>query len=143
MANKKIYLKSDYKCAAMLADNPRVYRKEQECTDFKSLIPTTFDSTVALDGNLGEFVVLARRKNDTRYVGILNNWNARDVTLDFSFLGKGDYEAEIFKDGINADRDATDYKKEIKKVHALTKMDIHLSNGGGRAASIRLSNPCT
>jgi alpha-glucosidase len=122
----------------MLADNPTVYMKEQECTDFISKIPTTFDETVALDGVLGEFVAIARKKNDVWYMGVLNNWNARDITLDFSFLGKGNFEAEIFKDGINADRDATDYKKEIKKeVNASTKMNIHLANGGGWAARIK------
>jgi alpha-glucosidase len=120
----------------MLADNPTAYMKEPECTDFISKIPTTFDETVALDGILGEFAAIARRKNNIWYLGVLNNWNARELILDFSFLGKGDYEAEIFKDGFNADRDATDYKKEIKRVNALTKMNIHLSNGGGWAARI-------
>jgi alpha-glucosidase len=124
----------------MLADNPTVYMKEQECTDFISGIPTTFDSTVALDGSLGEFVAMARRKNDIWYLGVLNNWNARDISLSLSFLGNGDYEAEIFRDGINAGRDATDYKKEIKRVNALSRLDIHLSNGGGWAARIRLAN---
>jgi alpha-glucosidase len=121
----------------MLSDNPTVYMKEQECTDFISKIPTTFDNTVALDGIVGEFAATARKKNGTWYVGVLNNWNARDISLDFSFLGNGDFEAEIFKDGINADRDATDYKKEIKKLNATTKMEIHLANGGGWAAIIR------
>jgi len=125
----------------MLADNPTAYMKEQEYTDFISRIPTTFDNTIALDGIVGEFVAIARKKNDTWYAGVLNNWNARDITLDFSFLGKGDYEAEIIKDGINADRDATDYKKEVKRVNALTKMNIHLSNGGGWAARIKPSGP--
>jgi alpha-glucosidase len=125
----------------MLADNPTVYMKEPECTQFISGIPTTFDNTVALDGKVGEFVALARSKNGIWYLGVLNNWNPRNITLDFSFLGKGNYEAEIFKDGINADRDATDYKKEIKKLNASAKMEIHLSNGGGWAATIRPSNP--
>jgi alpha-glucosidase len=125
----------------MLADNPTVYSKEQECTDFISKIPTTFDSTVALDGAVGEFVAIARRKNGVWYIGVLTNWNARDITIDFSFLGKGEYEAEIFEDGINADRDATDYKKEIKRINALSRMNIHLSNGGGWAARIGLLNP--
>jgi len=125
----------------MLSDNPTVYTKESECTDFISHVPTTFDSTVAPDGSLGEFVAMARRKNGIWYAGILNNWNGRDITLDFSFLGKGEYEAEIFKDGINADRDATDYKKEIKKLNASTRLVIHLANGGGWAARIRPSTP--
>jgi alpha-glucosidase len=60
--------------------------------------------------------------------------------IDFSFLGKGDFEAEIFKDGFNADRDATDYTKEIKKVNASGKINVHLSNGGGWTARIGLLN---
>ena len=52
-------------------------------------------------------------KGDSWYVGAISNWDARNLTLDFSFLGGGAYQATIFKDGVNADRDATDYKKEV------------------------------
>lgn len=83
----------------MVADNPTVCRKKQECTDFKSLIPRAFDSTVPLDGNLGEFFVLAHRKNDTMYACIPNNWNARDVTMDFSFFEKGVMKLKFLKMG--------------------------------------------
>ena len=57
----------------------------------------------------------------------MTNWDARDLTLDLSFLAPGTYEAEIFRDGINADRDGTDYKKEIKKIAPGEKLNIHLS----------------
>jgi alpha-glucosidase len=120
----------------MLSDNPTAYMKESECTDFISKVPTTFDETIALDGTVGEFAAIARKKINVWWVGVLNNWNARDILLDFSFLGKGEYDAEIFKDGINADRDATDYKKEMMQVNASTKLNIHLSNGGGWTARI-------
>jgi alpha-glucosidase len=66
----------------------------------------------------------------------MTNWNERDIEINFSFLEKGNYEAEIFQDGINADRDATDYKKEIIKVTSKDKMKIHLAPGGGWAARI-------
>ena len=124
----------------MLADNPTAYMKEQECTNFISKIPTVFDETVALDGQIGEYICIARKKNDTWYVGAMSNWKARDISIDFSFLGEGNFEAEIFKDGINADRDATDYKKEIKKISSKDKITIHISEGGGLAASIRKIN---
>ncbi len=120
----------------MLSDNPTIYMKEQECTDFITRVPTTFDETVALDGKVGEYVALARRKGDTWYVGAMSNWDARNVTLDFSFLGDGVYEAVVFKDGINADRDATDYKKEVIKISSRDKLNIQLSTGGGWAARI-------
>src|SRR5665647_3794992 len=120
----------------MLSDNPTIYMKEQECTDFIAKVPTTFDNTVPLAGNVGEYAAIAREKNNVWYVGAMSNWNERDIKINFSFLGKGNYEAEIFKDGINADRDATDYKKEIMKVTADQKMKIHLASGGGWAARI-------
>ena len=120
----------------MLSDNPTVYLKEQESTDFISKVPTVFDETVAIDGAVGDFVAIARKKNDVWYAGILNNWNARDITLDFSFLGTGNYQAEIFKDGMNAERDATDYKRELILISPSTKINIHLAPGGGWAARI-------
>ena len=120
----------------MLSDNPTIYKREKECTDFIAKMPTTFDETVAIDGKVGEYVVLARRKGDTWFVGAMTNWTPRDITLDFSFLPEGNYEAEIFKDGVNADRDATDYKREIVPVSKNTKLIIKLYPGGGWAARI-------
>ncbi|MEO8762839.1 MAG: glycoside hydrolase family 97 protein [Ginsengibacter sp.] len=124
----------------MLADNPTVYMKEQECTDFIAKVPTVFDETVALDGKVAEYAVIARKKDNTWYIGAMSNWDARDITVDLSFLGPGSFEAEIFKDGINADRDATDYKKEITRVSSGDKLAVHLSNGGGWAARISRTN---
>jgi alpha-glucosidase len=120
----------------MLSDNPTTYMKEQECTDFITSVPTTFDETVPLDGKVGEYAALARRKGDTWYVGAMTNWDARDLTLDVSFLGDGPYHATIFKDGLNADREATDYTKEVIPVSARDKLTIHLAPGGGWAARI-------
>jgi alpha-glucosidase len=71
----------------MLADNPTTYIKEPESTDFIAKMPTVFDETVVLSGKLGEHVAIARKKGDTWYVGAMGNWNARDVELDFSFIG--------------------------------------------------------
>jgi len=122
---------------AMLADNPTVYMKEQESAQFIAGIPTTFDETVALDGKVGEYVALARRKWGTWFVGAMTNWEARDMTLDLSFLPKGRYVVEIFQDGVNADRDATDYTRKFIHVASGEKLNIHLSNGGGWAAAIR------
>ncbi len=120
----------------ILADNPTIYIKEQECTDFITSVPTTFDETVPLDGKVGEYVAIARRKGDTWYVGAMSNWTARDLTLDFSFLGDGVYNAIVFKDGVNADRVATDYKKEVINISSGDALTIQLSNGGGWAARI-------
>jgi len=120
----------------MLSDNPTIYMRERECTDFITRIPTTFDETVALDGKVGEYVALARRKGDTWYVGVMSNWKAREVTLDMSFLGTGVHDAEVFGDGVNADRDATDYRREVRGISSVDTLHIQLSSGGGWAARI-------
>lgn len=120
----------------MLADNPTAYMKEPESTSFIAQVPTVFDETVALDGQVGEYAAIARRKGDVWHVGALTNWTAREITLDFSFLPEGSYEAEIFSDGINAERAATDYKKEVKKVAKGDKITVKMAPGGGWAARI-------
>ena len=124
----------------MMADSPTAYMKEQESTTFISQIPTTFDETIALDGKVGEYVAIARRKGDTWYIGGLTNWSARNLTIDLSFLGKGNYSAEIFKDGINAGKDATDYKHEIIKVTNTDKLTMNMANGGGFAIIVNPGN---
>jgi alpha-glucosidase len=120
----------------MLSDNPTIYRKEQECTDFITKVPTTFDETVPLDGKVGDYAVIARRKGDSWFVGAVTDWTPRQLTIDCSFLPAGAYEAEIFKDGVNADRDATDYKKEIVRLKSGDKLTVQLAGGGGWAARI-------
>ncbi|MCW0484538.1 glycoside hydrolase family 97 protein [Gaoshiqia sediminis] len=118
----------------MLCDNPTIYRKEDECTRFIAKTPTVTDRTVVLDANVSEYIVTARNKNDNWYVGALTNWDARSLTVDLSFLPEGQYKAEIFSDGINADRDATDYKREEKLLTNKDKLVIQLAPAGGWAA---------
>jgi len=122
----------------MMADSPTAFMKEQESTDFIAKVPTTFDETAALDGEVGKYVSIARRKGNTWYLGAITNWDSRDITIDFSFLEKGKkFQAEIFSDGLNADKAATDYKKEIVTVDSSTKLTYRLANGGGLAMIIK------
>ena len=118
----------------MLADNPTIYQREQECTDYIALVPTTFDETKSLDGKVGEFISLARRKGTTWYAGAMTNWDAREITIDLSFLGEGSYRAILFEDGINANKEATDYKKTIINVTAKDQLKVSMASGGGWAA---------
>jgi alpha-glucosidase len=124
----------------MLSDNPTTYRAEQECTDFIASIPTTYDETVALDGVVGEFTLLARQKVSTWFVGAMTNWTPRELTVDCSFLPEGNYRATVFKDGVNADRVGTDYLKETIAVKKGDQLKIKLAPGGGWAARIEKIN---
>ena len=70
----------------MLADSPTKYMQNQECTDFIAQIPTVYDQVVPLDGKLGEYVVVAKRKGSRWYIAAMNNWQDRDLTIDLSPL---------------------------------------------------------
>lgn len=123
----------------MMADSPTAYMKEQESTDFIAKIPTTFDETVALNGEVGKYISIARKKGTAWYLGAITNWNGRDITIDFSFLEKGKtFEADLFTDGLNAEKAAVDYKREKITVDSSTKMTFHLASGGGLSAIISL-----
>ena len=125
---------------AMISDRPSAYEKEQECTDFISGIPTVWELSVPLENKVSEYVSIARKRGNDWYVGALNNWSARELVLDLSFLGEGDYSAEIFYDGANASRIASDYKKEIVSVPANRKMTVKMVQGGGYVAKITKRN---
>jgi alpha-glucosidase len=77
-------------------------------------------------------------KGNEWFVGAMTNWTPRELTLDFSFLPAGKYTAEVFKDGVNADRNATDYKKEIINISPGDKLTVNLAPGGGWAARLFL-----
>lgn len=123
----------------MLCDSPSNYEREEECTEFIAEIPTVWDETVSLDGEVGQHVTIARRSGNTWYVGSLNNWDAREMEIDLSFLGQGSFEVEAFRDGINADKAARDYKKETFVINTkpdANKLTVKLAPGGGWAAKI-------
>jgi alpha-glucosidase len=115
----------------MLCDNPSNYMAEPECTEFIASVPTVWDNTLALNGKVGEYVSIARQKGNAWYVGSLTNWTARSLELDLSFLGEGNFKAAVFKDGINANKVARDYKKETIRIPADRKLKIDMAQGGG------------
>ena len=121
----------------MLADNPTAYRKEQECTDFIASLALETDETKILQGEMGKFIVSARRKGQNWQVGALTNWDERDIRLSFGFL-KDDatYKLELMKDGTNANKQAQDYKHEIRYVTRDSVLNIHLAQGGGFALKL-------
>lgn len=121
-----------YSPLSMLCDSPSAYRKESECAEFIASVPTVWDETVVLDGKIGEYVVTARRKGNTWYIGGMTNWTARTLEVDLSqILAEGNYTADMFRDGANAHRIASDYKREKITLPASRKLTVHLAPGGG------------
>ena len=121
----------------MLCDSPSNYLKEKECTDFIAAVPEIWDETRGIDGKVSEYIVMARRKGSDWYVGGMTDWSARELTVDLGFLPEGEYKVELYRDGINADRAACDYKKEIVDLPADRKILVRMMPGGGFAAVIK------
>lgn len=123
----------------MLADNPTLYYQNAECTDFITQVPTTWDETIALDAKLGEYVIVAKRKGEKWFIGAMTNNKERErefeISLDF-LKGKDSYHITWFEDGINAGRQAMDYRKKESDIKPGEKMQIKMVRNGGWAAVI-------
>ena len=120
----------------MLCDAPSNYIREPECTEYIAEIPTVWDETIVIDGKMGEYIVTARRSGDVWYVGGITDWNERDVEVDLSFLPMADYQLDLFTDGVNAHRKASDYKKTMRNLSGNKKINVKMKPGGGFAAKI-------
>ena len=121
----------------MLCDNPSNYLREKESLEFIAGIPVIWDETRVLEGKIGEYVTIARRKGANWYIGGLTNWTPRETTLDLNFLGNDKYQAILFKDGINADRSGRDYKREEFELTTDKQVVIQEAPGGGFALVLK------
>lgn len=121
----------------MLADSPGAYRSNPESLRFISAIPTVFDETRVLAGEVGEYIAVARRKGDTWYVGALTSLTPRDLKIPLSFLAPGvAYNAVTMSDGVNVNRNGADCRREERRVTSYSELDAAMASGGGFAAII-------
>ena len=72
--------------------------------------------------------------NSLWYVAAMNNWTARDLTIDLSQFLTTEMNMDSFSDGMNAYREATDYKHVSRKVTPSDKLTVHLAPAGGWTA---------
>lgn len=116
----------------MLADSPTNYETEKETTEFIAKIPSTWDEIKVLHAEIGKYIILARRKGAKWYIaGINNNDIKREFDLDISFLKKQNISYEIFKDGINSDRHAEDYRYNKNIISSSNSIKVTMNSGGG------------
>ncbi|ESQ90030.1 alpha-glucosidase [Asticcacaulis sp. AC460] len=125
----------------MVADSPSAYKKADgswaDGAEILQMVPTTWDETRVVQGDIGQYIVSARRKGDTWYVGAMTNESGRDVTVPLSFLGDGKFTAKTWQDGadvnsLNVASNATD------KSGSLT---LKLAPSGGAVAVITPETP--
>lgn len=127
-----------YSPIQMAADLPKHYREKMDAFQFIVDVPTDWEKSIALAGEVGEFVVFARQQRDAKdwYLGAVTDEHARDLEIKLSFLEKGkSYQAQIYRDGANADwkTNPYDYVIEQKTVNKNDVLKLHLATSGGAA----------
>lgn len=123
----------------MLADNPTLYYRNADCTEFITQVPTTWDETIALAAEVGEVAVVAKRKGNKWFIGGMtnNSKDVREIDICLDFLNDGrNYKMTSFKDGINAGRQAMDYRRNESSVKKNDIIKIKMVRNGGFAAVI-------
>ncbi len=127
----------------MLSDAPSEYRKAKDFFDFIAHVPTSWDDTKALEGKLGDIVVVARRKGDIWYVGCMSGIKKeREVSVELSkFLPKDtSYSIEILRDTVNTHKLPISYKIEKRTVSSDETLKIKVAMEGGFAIKLTPKN---
>lgn len=120
----------------MMCESPSIYLREQECTDFIAQIPTTWDETKVIEAKVGDFLVIARRKNNDWFIAAMTDWIPRTFEIPLHFLS-GTFEANIISDGVNADRFAQDYRLIKSILSSSDTLTIEMKPGGGFVAVLK------
>lgn len=124
----------------MLADSPITYSKKtgtwpqpqeqwQEGLDFIRDVPVRWNETKVLQGDIGEFIVTARRSGKQWYLGAMTNEQAREINIPLNFLGPGQYTAEIWQD----DENISSVSKTISRHTHNDTLRLKLTASGGAA----------
>lgn len=128
----------------MLADSPITYSKTQSVwpqpqsewedgLEFIKDVPVTWDETKILQGDIGEYIVSARRKNDVWYLGAMTNESARNLHIPLDFLNKGEYTVEIWQDG----KAISTLDKSTKTLNKNQTLDLSLAATGGAVVVLK------
>lgn len=119
-------------------DLPNVYKGEKEL-DFWKYCPTVWDESKALQGEIGEYIVQARRSSNDWFVGAMNGLQARGITLNTAdFLQKGKkYRVEIYNDDPSLNT-RTKVASAMQTIKAGKTIKLHLLPSGGAALRFSL-----
>jgi alpha-glucosidase len=120
----------------MLADNPSNYQRETECMEFLTVVPVQWDKTMVIEAKVGDYLVMARENGGEWYIGAMTDWTEREFEILLDFLEEGTYNIDIWQDGVNADRYASDYKKLSGEVSKGETLKLTMAPGGGYVARI-------
>ena len=118
----------------MTADSPTMYYRNPDCTEFIASVPTVWDETRVLRAEPGKYYAVAKRTGDKWYVAAIaadgDRWRDDSLSLDF-LAPDAEYDITWFEDGINAPRQAMDYRKHTGTVKASDNLSLRIARNGG------------
>jgi len=120
----------------MVSDSPEAYRGAVG-TDFIREVPTSWDETRVLAGEVAEYVVIGRRLGKDWYIGAMTNWTPRHLSISLKALGKDNWDADVYHDGPEAARTPTDITHSTMILRSNRPLQIDLAPGGGWAAHLK------
>ncbi len=131
-----------YSPVQMAADLPENYEKRPDAFQFIRDVPTDWETSRTLQGMIGDYVVVARQQRGAAdwYLGATTDENARKLTIPLDFLERGkNYEAQIYRDGPDADylTNPTSLIIEKRRVSSKDRIEASLAAGGGLAVRFR------
>lgn len=122
----------------MLCDSPSNYMKEPECMEFLSQVPTVWRNTIPLEAEVGKHVVMAREAgNGDWYIGAMAGPDAVAFDVSLDFLPEGQWQACVWEDGVNAQKNAEDFAMRTCDVDNGDILKINMCNEGGFAAILK------
>jgi alpha-glucosidase len=124
----------------MVADWPEHYRN-QPAFEFIKGAPATWDETRVLNGEVGEYITIARRHGRTWFLGSMTNWDPRELEIELGFLGQGHYTAEIYADTPDSGRSPKLVAISKRQVDRNGRLKASLVTAGGYAVRFVPVNP--
>lgn len=123
----------------MVSDYPgNIYNGQG--SEFLKVVPTSWDKVHPIDSKLSDYLLLARKKDDDWFVGGITDWDARELSFSLDFLGDGEYEMTMYRDGPNADKEAKDTEVIRQTVTAQNDLNVEMASGGGVAIHLKKLN---
>ena len=142
LARQLAYFVTIYSGMQMAADRPFIYEERfPEEFNFIRQVPTNFEKTIPLAGEIGEYYVVARKdyESDDWYIGGVTNEESRRIHINLSFLEDGIYETSIFADAEDAHYRDNQFSilKQIKHLSRNESLDLYMAPGGGFAIRLQ------
>jgi alpha-glucosidase len=116
----------------VLCDSPYAYRN-QKGAEFLKVVPTTWDETRVLNGEIGEYVTIARRSGNRWFLGSMTNSTPRELDIALVFLEPGRYQLHLFRDAEESAEYPDRVEEETRTVSSGDKLHLKLTPAGGYA----------